>query len=398
MPLLDSVVGLLPRQVESCAKWAFGPKIYRAHKSVADCRRTFEALGLDESDVANLYAVFERIDKDGSGSLELWEVLDHLDLHRTRFAKRVFSIFDEDGSNEIDFREFVVALWQYCTLGRTQLVMFAFDLYDRDSSGAIDQKELAGMLKELYGKRYEKNGTATNLLAHINRIAAEDCQEQVGMEAFTEFVRTHPAMLAPAFIMQQTLRSRVCGGMWWDRRARERVRVNGRSIKIHDLMKAHVHEPGFHAFMDAVNANDGDALAADAAKSELFAVDWKETIAETGTVAQRRHRRGSVGDHGADRVVDKYSSPEARRRSTSAIKPIRSVPGRVTVARVAPTDANPLLKRQRAQSSVTLASTGPTPPTSRSRVQSLRGFNASTDATRTTLRTGPHGNPAKPTR
>ena len=43
-------------------------------------------------------------------TLELWEMLDHLDLKRTPFAKRVFAIFDEDGSNQIDFREFVVAL------------------------------------------------------------------------------------------------------------------------------------------------------------------------------------------------------------------------------------------------------------------------------------------------
>ena len=101
--------------------------------------------------MARLHEQFLKIDKDGSGTIELWEMLDHLDLKRNRFAKRVFAIFDVDGSNEIDFKEFVVALWQYCTLGRAQLIMFAFDLYDRDSSGAIDFEEFNTMLKELYG-------------------------------------------------------------------------------------------------------------------------------------------------------------------------------------------------------------------------------------------------------
>ena len=50
--------------------------------------------------------------EDGSGAIELWELLDYLDLQRNRFAKRVFAIFDADGSNQIDFKEFVVALWQ----------------------------------------------------------------------------------------------------------------------------------------------------------------------------------------------------------------------------------------------------------------------------------------------
>ena len=83
------------------------------NKTVAPLRPTFESLGLKEDDVARLHEQFLKIDKDGSGTIELWEMLDHLDLKRNRFAKRVFAIFDVDGSNEIDFKEFVVALWQY---------------------------------------------------------------------------------------------------------------------------------------------------------------------------------------------------------------------------------------------------------------------------------------------
>ncbi|KAH8043635.1 Ca2-binding protein [Aureococcus anophagefferens] len=179
---------------------------------------------------------FLKIDKGGSGSLELWEMLDHLDLHRTKFAKRVFSIFDEDGSNEIDFREFVVTLWQrgagagaavrrradpagsvergrrssrddrartslvrdertrtgastrrrrYCTLGRTQLVMFAFDL-DRDSSGEIDMAELNSAAQGLYGKRYAANATAVNLLKHINAMNDREYADNITVDTFTE--------------------------------------------------------------------------------------------------------------------------------------------------------------------------------------------------------------------
>ena len=222
------------------------------NKTVAPLRPTFESLGLKEDDVARLHEQFLRIDKDGSGTIELWEMLDHLDLKRNRFAKRVFAIFDVDGSNEIDFREFVVALWQYCTLGRAQLIMFAFDLYDRDSSGAIDFEEFNTMLKELYGRRYAKNQIALNLLRHINELNKRHDTEEVDVETFAAFVKSHPALLQPAFSMQQTLRERILGGAWWDRRSHERVKVNGMNLRIHDLMKAHLHEGAFHAFMKAV--------------------------------------------------------------------------------------------------------------------------------------------------
>ena len=145
------------------------------NKTVAPLRPTFESLGLKEDDVARLHEQFLKIDKDGSGTIELWEMLDHLDLKRNRFAKRVFAIFDVDGSNEIDFKEFVVALWQYCTLGRAQLIMFAFDLYDRDSSGAIDFEEFNTMLKELYGPVWKSTSELPSSMAS-NRHAIEQTQ------------------------------------------------------------------------------------------------------------------------------------------------------------------------------------------------------------------------------
>ncbi len=247
------------------------------NKTVAPLRPTFESLGLKEDDVARLHEQFLKIDKDGSGTIELWEMLDHLDLKRNRFAKRVFAIFDVDGSNEIDFKEFVVALWQYCTLGRAQLIMFAFDLYDRDSSGAIDFEEFNTMLKELYGpvwkstselrssrrsygdyiasmawgarnliphrygRRYAKNQIALNLLRHINELNKRHDTEEVDVETFAAFVKSHPALLQPAFSMQQTLRERILGGAWWDRRSHERVMVIVMNLRIPDLMKAHLH-------------------------------------------------------------------------------------------------------------------------------------------------------------
>ena len=47
-------------------------------------------------------------------------MLDLLGLPRTRFAKRVFAIFDADGSGEVDLREFFITTWNYCTLSKAR--------------------------------------------------------------------------------------------------------------------------------------------------------------------------------------------------------------------------------------------------------------------------------------
>lgn len=93
-------------------------------ENVRPYRKQFEALQLSAREVGKLYKIFKKVDVDGSGSIALSELLAHIDVERTVFSQRVFSIFDEDGSGEIDFREFVLALWNYCTLSRATLGEF----------------------------------------------------------------------------------------------------------------------------------------------------------------------------------------------------------------------------------------------------------------------------------
>ncbi len=38
--------------------------------------------------------------------------------------------------------------------------MFSFDLYDKDSTGELSAVEIDLMLRDLYGKHYEKNAHA----------------------------------------------------------------------------------------------------------------------------------------------------------------------------------------------------------------------------------------------
>lgn len=89
--------------------------------SIAPLKAQFEALCLRPTDVQHFLKTFHAIDMDGSGSIGLSELLNHLDLERNRFTKRIFSIFDEDKSGQIDFREFVFSFWNYCTLSQATL-------------------------------------------------------------------------------------------------------------------------------------------------------------------------------------------------------------------------------------------------------------------------------------
>lgn len=81
----------------------------------------FAAMKLSKNDVLQLHKTFQKVDFDHSGSVDIVEMLTLLDVERTKFTEHVFTVFDSDGSGKIDFKEFVLALWNYCTIGQSSL-------------------------------------------------------------------------------------------------------------------------------------------------------------------------------------------------------------------------------------------------------------------------------------
>lgn len=134
--------------------------LYVDHPELRPLKAQFDALQLSTHEIGQLYDKFLSIDSDRSGSVSVRELFAHLATEATYFRDRVFTLFDDDGSGKIDFREFVLSLWNYCTLSKASLVMFAFDLYDTDSTGELSPEEIEGMLRDLYGKQAQTHQQA----------------------------------------------------------------------------------------------------------------------------------------------------------------------------------------------------------------------------------------------
>eukprot|EP01041_Mallomonas_annulata_P007935 gene7935-16256_t len=222
--------------------------IYDVYPDLIMWKLQFEALQLDSDDLLRFDEVFREIDEDTSGTIEIIELLNFLDVDRNRFTMRVFSIFDEDGSNTIDFREFVISLWNYCTLSKPALVIFAFDMYDKDSSGAIDFHEMQEMLKDVYGqKKYTTNAQAVKTLHQIQGLGDGEFK----IEEFRDFVETHPALLYPALGMQLKIQKKALGEKYWDTYSLKRVKLsNGGYVSIGRLMELHINRDKFQKVLD----------------------------------------------------------------------------------------------------------------------------------------------------
>ena len=97
----------------------FQSKYHTPYKYFADAnahRKVFQHLQLNEEEVGKIYKRFKAIDVDNSWTIGIAEFFIHLHLEKTFFNKRVFSILDADGSGDLNFVEFLIGLWNYCSL------------------------------------------------------------------------------------------------------------------------------------------------------------------------------------------------------------------------------------------------------------------------------------------
>ncbi|RNA03141.1 Neuronal calcium sensor 2 [Brachionus plicatilis] len=79
-----------------------------------------------------------------------------------KFCSHVFKVFDADGSGEIDFTEFLLAISVTAQGDIRKKLQMAFKMYDMDRNGKIDKKEMEKIITAIYDLVGEENRSGEN--------------------------------------------------------------------------------------------------------------------------------------------------------------------------------------------------------------------------------------------
>ena len=108
---------------------------------------TFRALGFTRSTVEDFWSVFYRINKARDGNITILEFLNYFNLERSTYIEKCFDYFDVTGEGNIDFLEFMVSVWNICTLNVDTLTRFTFDIYNLNEAGELSLPEIERMVQ-----------------------------------------------------------------------------------------------------------------------------------------------------------------------------------------------------------------------------------------------------------
>ena len=204
----------------------------------------FKCLGFNKEAGQDLIKVFYRLDNDGSRSVDFDEFAKFFDIDNTPYSKKCFMLMDTTGTGEINFAQFVVACWNYCTYDKNGLTGFSFKLYDTSGIGQIPMDDVFTLVEDVYdldkGMRgFDYSGTVNvvknspeYIIGQAKRQVARACgsDKQMNILEFLMFAKTHPSLLKSAFAIQTRLQKKVIGAKYWEKMTEKRrklEKING---------------------------------------------------------------------------------------------------------------------------------------------------------------------------
>lgn len=169
------------------------------------------ALNLEQWHLKKLKRQYDKIDQDGSGSIDKYEFLNAVNEDSSAFTDKLFELIDQDGSGSIEFEEYVCVMATYCMFSKDEIMRFAFDCFDTDGSGAIDEKEFLALLKAVNNQSptFPKNFQSALESFDTNGDGQIDFQE------FLEVEKRFPIVMFPAFRLQDTMQRGSLGENAW---------------------------------------------------------------------------------------------------------------------------------------------------------------------------------------
>jgi len=163
------------------------------HMSISPAAVNFELLTLKKlynvsaQDIKDILSKMKAFDSDHSGTLNLQEFANYLNLPITNYVVDLFHFLDIDENGEITVQEFAVGLSLLSKhFNADETAVLAFDLTDLNKDGKISREEFNLMLNRVFNHIEDKQATAlftaidTKNLGYLTR------------EEYIDFARQHP--------------------------------------------------------------------------------------------------------------------------------------------------------------------------------------------------------------
>ena len=140
----------------------------------------------------------------------------------------------------------------------------------------------------MYGRKYDNNVQAQTIRKQIK---GKYDDGEINVDNFTQFVRTHPAILFPAFELQTNIQKHILGGEFWRAQAETRLHLsNGEYVSINQILKAHINDAAFNELVMTNSVVNARASKQDSMVKEQI----KGALKTSGLSGERKFKSNAL--------------------------------------------------------------------------------------------------------
>lgn len=191
--------------------------IPEADEKLSKATKTFR---LTQKEISDFFMLFIKFDKQKIGLVSLDDIFESCELHRNDFTDSICEALEItfDAEGQINFSDFLTLLLSYCMFEPPEILKLLFYTYDEDKEGFIDAVELKRAMNTLHEIEAPNTveGSVKNAWRHLE--FADD--GKIDFKEFQHMSLQFPAILEPAFKVQNYMISGLLGQTWWDRKKR----------------------------------------------------------------------------------------------------------------------------------------------------------------------------------
>lgn len=171
--------------------------------------------GLSQTHLRRLQFCFDSIDVDGSGHVDIPEILERIETKQSPFTDELFVSFLDDRNSEgtVNFEEFVYVFVSYCMNTKDDILKFCFETFDQDGNDLISEKEYVEMMKCVNG--HEDGPMFPGNYRTAMRRFDTNKDGSLSYEEFSAFEAQYPMVLYPAFSIQDKMQKWTLGEEAW---------------------------------------------------------------------------------------------------------------------------------------------------------------------------------------
>lgn len=166
--------------------------------------------GMKAAFVKDVYQRFLAMDTDGSGLIGYPEFIQILGQEDSIQLQRMFAMFDKDGSGEIELKELITGLSTYSSSKPEDKLKFAFMMYDEDQSGYLEREEIEKLIRGI-----DPDLTDDRIVQRVDQIfsaVGTRGSKKLNFEQFAEYTKQNAEVLLPAYNITKAIDDNLLDG------------------------------------------------------------------------------------------------------------------------------------------------------------------------------------------